>query len=45
MLKTNRDITAEECREIIDILNLKSYEAQKSAAMWRPEYLVRAIYY
>jgi DNA polymerase-3 subunit delta' len=34
------NITAEECREIIDILNLKSYEGGKKVLlMWRPEYL------
>lgn len=34
------NITAEECREIIDILNLKSYEGgRKVLIMWRPEYL------
>ena len=34
------NITAEECREIIDILNLKSYEGgMKVLVMWRPEYL------
>lgn len=34
------NITAEECREIINILNLKSYEGGKKALiMWRPEYL------
>ncbi len=34
------NITAEECREIIDVLNLKSYEGGKKALiMWRPEYL------
>jgi DNA polymerase-3 subunit delta' len=34
------NITAEECREIIDALNLKSYEGgKKILVMWRPEYL------
>lgn len=34
------NITAEECREIIDVLNLKSYEGGKKVLlMWRPEYL------
>ncbi|MCW3121018.1 MAG: hypothetical protein JWQ38_510 [Flavipsychrobacter sp.] len=34
------NITAEECREIIDALNLKSYEGGKKVLlMWRPEYL------
>lgn len=34
------NITAEECREIIDTLNLKSYEGGKKVhIMWRPEYL------
>lgn len=34
------NITADECREIIDVLNLKSYEgAHKVLLMWRPEYL------
>lgn len=34
------NITAEECREIIDTLNLKSYEGgQKIQLIWRPEYL------
>lgn len=34
------NITAEECREIIDHLNLKSYEGGKKVLiMWRPEYL------
>jgi DNA polymerase-3 subunit delta' len=34
------NITAEECREIIDTLNLKSYEGgNKVLIMWRPEYL------
>ncbi len=34
------NITAEECREIIDALNLKSYEGNaKVQIMWRPEYL------
>lgn len=34
------NITAEECREIIDQLNLKSYEGGKKVMlMWRPEYL------
>lgn len=34
------NITAEECREIIDGLNLKSYEGgSKVLVMWRPEYL------
>jgi DNA polymerase-3 subunit delta' len=34
------NITAEECREIIDTLNLKSYEGGKKVLiMWRPEYL------
>jgi DNA polymerase III subunit delta' len=34
------NITAEECREIIEVLNLKSYEGGKKVLlMWRPEYL------
>jgi DNA polymerase-3 subunit delta' len=34
------NITAEECRDIIDALNLKSYEGGKKVLlMWRPEYL------
>jgi DNA polymerase-3 subunit delta' len=34
------NITAEECREIIDTLNLRSYEGgMKVLLMWRPEYL------
>ncbi|XZF14561.1 DNA polymerase III subunit [Chitinophagaceae bacterium MMS25-I14] len=34
------NITAEECREIIDTLNLKSYEGgKKIQVIWRPEYL------
>ncbi|MES2704645.1 MAG: hypothetical protein V4649_18540 [Bacteroidota bacterium] len=34
------NITAEECRDIIDSLNLKSYEGGKKVLiMWRPEYL------
>lgn len=34
------NITAEECREIIDTLNLKSYEGgSKVHIIWRPEYL------
>lgn len=34
------NITAEECREIIDTLNLKSYEGHgKVQIIWRPEYL------
>lgn len=34
------NITAEECRDIIDTLNLKSYEgSKKMLVMWRPEYL------
>ena len=34
------NITADECREIIDGLNLKSYEGgMKVLLMWRPEYL------
>lgn len=34
------NITADECREIIDTLNLKSYEGGKKVLlMWRPEYL------
>ena len=34
------NITAEECREIIDTLNLKSYEGgRKIQVIWRPEYL------
>ncbi len=34
------NITAEECREIIDTLNLKSYEGGKKVqVIWRPEYL------
>jgi DNA polymerase-3 subunit delta' len=34
------NITADECREIIDQLNLKSYEGGKKVLlMWRPEYL------
>jgi len=36
------NITALECREIIDVLNLKSYEGgRKVLLMWRPEYLGR----
>ena len=36
------NITAEECREIIETLNLKSYEGGKKVLlMWRPEYLGR----
>ena len=36
------NITADECREIIDGLNLKSYEGgRKVLMMWRPEYLGR----
>ena len=36
------NITAEECREIIDTLNLKSYEGgMKVQLVWRPEYLGR----
>jgi DNA polymerase-3 subunit delta' len=36
------NITADECREIIDQLNLKSYEGGKKVLlMWRPEYLGR----
>ncbi len=36
------NITAEECREIIESLNLKSYEGGKKVLlMWRPEYLGR----
>jgi DNA polymerase-3 subunit delta' len=34
------NITADECREIIEILYLKSYEGGKKVLlMWRPEYL------
>ena len=34
------NITAEECREMIDMLNLKSYEGgRKIQLIWRPEYL------
>ena len=34
------NITAEECRDIIESLNLKSYEGGKKVLiMWRPEYL------
>ena len=34
------NITAEECNEIIDTLNLKSYEGgSKVQIIWRPEYL------
>ena len=34
------NIVAEECREIIDTLNLKSYEGGKKVQLiWRPEYL------
>jgi DNA polymerase-3 subunit delta' len=34
------NITAEECREMIETLNLKSYEGgSKVHIMWRPEYL------
>jgi DNA polymerase-3 subunit delta' len=34
------NITADECRDIIDALNLKSYEGgKKILIMWRPEYL------
>lgn len=34
------NLTAEECREIIDTLNLKSYEGGKKVQIiWRPEYL------
>ena len=34
------NITADECREIIDTLNLKSYEGgRKVQIIWRPEYL------
>jgi DNA polymerase-3 subunit delta' len=34
------NITADECRVIIDALNLKSYEGgRKVLIMWRPEYL------
>lgn len=34
------NITAEECREMIDTLNLKSYEGGKKVQIiWRPEYL------
>lgn len=34
------NITAEECREIIDTLNLRSYEGgSKVHIIWRPEYL------
>lgn len=34
------NITADECREIIDTLNLKSYEGGKKIQLiWRPEYL------
>ncbi len=33
------NITAEECREVIDVLNLKSYEGKaKVQIVWRPEY-------
>ncbi len=36
------NITAEECRHIIETLNLKSYEGgQKIQIIWRPEYLGR----
>ena len=34
------NITADECNEIIDVLNLKSYEGgRKVLVMWRPEFL------
>ncbi|OSZ81737.1 hypothetical protein CAP35_00260 [Chitinophagaceae bacterium IBVUCB1] len=34
------NLTAEECREMIDTLNLKSYEGGKKVQIiWRPEYL------
>ena len=34
------NIPAEECREIINVLNLKSYEGGKKVQIiWRPEYL------
>ena len=34
------NITAEECRDIIEILNLKAYEGgRKVQLIWRPEYL------
>ncbi len=34
------NITAEECREIIEILNLRAYEGGKKVQLiWRPEYL------
>lgn len=34
------NITAEECREMIETLNLKSYEGgKKMQIIWRPEYL------
>jgi DNA polymerase-3 subunit delta' len=34
------NLTAEECREMIDTLNLKSYEGgMKIQIIWRPEYL------
>ena len=34
------NITSDECREIIDTLNLKSYEGgRKVQLIWRPEYL------
>lgn len=34
------NITAEECRSIIEMLNLKAYEGGKKVLiMWRPEYL------
>lgn len=36
------NLTAEECREIIDVLNLKSYEGgAKVQIIWRPEYLAK----
>jgi DNA polymerase III subunit delta' len=36
------NITADECREIIEVLYLKSYEGGKKVLiMWRPEYLGR----
>lgn len=36
------NITADECREIIDVLNLKSYEGGKKVQIiWRPEFLKR----
>lgn len=36
------NITADECRDIIEKLNLKSYEGGKKVLlMWRPEYLGR----